>query len=59
MEYAIIFEGDPQKLVSEVNRHITMGWKPKGGVSVSKDTGMTRPVSFCQAIVRKTKKNEN
>lgn len=58
MEYAIIFEGDPQRLVSEVNRHIDMGWEPIGGVCVSKDTGM-RPVSFCQAIIRKTKADEH
>ena len=49
MEYKLImvdtYGGDFQK---QVNEHIENGWKPQGGVSVSKQDRIT----FCQAMVK-------
>jgi Domain of unknown function (DUF1737) len=55
MEYRVINEGKMTDLVKEVNNAIKEGWKPQGGVSVTKK-GLfplqAQPVLWAQAMVR-------
>ena len=55
MEYRVINESKMTDLVREVNNAIKEGWKPQGGVSVTKK-GLfplqAQPVLWAQAMVR-------
>jgi Domain of unknown function (DUF1737) len=55
MEYRVINESSVKALVKEVNNAIKEGWRPQGGVSVTKK-GLfplqAQPVLWAQAMLR-------
>jgi hypothetical protein len=59
MEYIILYGETPDILSKKVKEHITLNWRPKGGVAVatiaekiSSDGHYTNAVAFYQAMWR-------
>ena len=50
MKYLIQEEGSANQLEVSVNRLITDGWKPLGGVNFRKDN--FKNTLFCQALIK-------
>jgi hypothetical protein len=50
MKYKILSESEPLVLEDEVNRLLSDGWRPCGGVSVVRDTEFAPPI-FSQAMI--------
>jgi hypothetical protein len=57
MEYIVLWEDTPERLARIVNKFISEGWKPQGGVSVTVYYSEERKDSvytFSQAMVNDT-----
>ncbi len=51
MEYMILTEETPVKLVENVTKLIRVGWKPQGGVAAVKKAGIAH-AEYLQAVVK-------
>ena len=49
MKYLILRDGDMKDLTKKVNKHISKGWRPLGGVSVCGGYGHAH---FHQAMIK-------
>lgn len=54
MEYSILESSDSMVLVEKVNKAISLGWKPQGGVSNSSSMGHSW---YIQAMIKETDEN--
>lgn len=52
MKYILVEENSIETLMESVNKLITDGWKPLGGVSHSKNPDLRGNISYCQALVK-------
>jgi len=47
MEYFVIESSNLADLISQINKYLAAGWRPKGGIACTANGHV-----FCQAIVR-------
>jgi hypothetical protein len=54
MKYKVLEEISLQYLEIEVNKYITDGWRPQGGISAAraKYSGGNNEIIFCQAMIK-------
>lgn len=57
MEYTIIFEVKIKKMIAQVNKYISEGWEPLGGISLTTSNTVLKGervvvTSYCQAMTK-------